>query len=118
MIKLEIKYGPAKEDNQTSIVRVIGIVDTMNVDEFFRILHPIAKSDTQRIILDISELVFISSAAISVIVDTYNSLKAKGGDLVLIASQGIVLETLKTVQLDRKIKITDTLREAKETCGL
>lgn len=67
-----------------------------------------------QIILDLSDLKFIESSLIGVIVDAYKSLIMINGKLNLVVKAKTVYERFEVSQLDKLLRIYDNLEDAKK----
>jgi anti-sigma B factor antagonist len=65
-------------------------------------------------IVDLSEMSFIASAGIGMLLDARKQLQRHGASVVLLAPQPAVEQTLITARLDKVFPIVHTLDEAKE----
>jgi anti-anti-sigma factor len=68
--------------------------------------------ETDKVVIDLTGVTFMSSAAMRVLVVTAKALREKGGKLVLAGPQGEVENTLKTVRLDTIISIVPDVSAA------
>lgn len=68
-----------------------------------------------QIILDLSDLKFIESSLIGVIVDAYKSLIMINGKMNLIVKAKSVYERFEVSQLDKLLRIYDNLEDAKKS---
>jgi anti-sigma B factor antagonist len=64
-----------------------------------RYLRKLISSDARKLLLNVADLEQIDSSGISVIIDTYVSLRDKGGELKLLRPGGSVLEVLRVLRL-------------------
>lgn len=112
-------------------------INTINVDKFERycivkidgqivslstsirlkeILNELIKKEKfYQIILDLSELKFIESSLIGVIVDAYKSLIMINGKMNVIVKAKSVYERFEVSQLDKLLRIYDNIEDAKKS---
>lgn len=101
--------------NSYTLVALAGESD-MNTSPTLRdILQPQASAETRRLIIDLSELKFIDSTAVHVLMDARAALAARGGQLVLVAPQPVVARVLTLVGADELIPVHADLAEALAT---
>jgi anti-anti-sigma factor len=62
-------------------------------------LKQLVGNGVRKLLLNLADLTQVDSSGVSVIVGTYVSLRAKGGDLRLLCPCGRVLEVLRTLHL-------------------
>ncbi len=83
------------------LIKVKGRLDSYYASQFENSLDPVLKR-TKKLILECSDVTFLSSAGIKVLLSLANVLKSKGGDLILLNLQETaknVLRTSKTLDL-------------------
>ena len=64
-----------------------------------------------RVAVDLSDVTFLDSSALSVIVGLYEVVTDHGGDLVVAGAQGSVGRVLHITQLDEVLHLADTLAD-------
>jgi anti-anti-sigma factor len=99
------------EDGE-GVVEVQGVVDSTNVDEFFAFLRGVYKGGMTRIVLDLEKTNYISSAGLSVIVDTYKKAEREGGKLVIARASDTISELFQLVQFEKIMEFYDNLQDA------
>lgn len=85
-----------------------------------RLLELITDSTVHVIILDLTEVTFIDSTSIGVIIGARKRLTTQGRQLWLAAPQEAVLRTLTTIALHKLLPVFSTLAEAQQAvseCG-
>ena len=83
------------------LIKVKGRLDSYYASQLENSLEP-ALRKTKKIILECSDVIFLSNAGIKVLLSLTNALKSKGGDLILLNLQETakkVLRTSKTLDL-------------------
>jgi stage II sporulation protein AA (anti-sigma F factor antagonist) len=65
-----------------------------------------------RVVVDLSQVTFMDSTGINILIAAHNALTTAGGWLRLAAPTGPVLRTLQIVGVDAVIDCRDTLRQA------
>lgn len=86
-------------------LRLIGRLDAATVDQIEVRLNAAAVAPGQDLIVDLSELAFIASMGIRLLITAARSLKAKGARMVLFGAQPLVREVLEHVALDQVVPI-------------
>jgi anti-sigma B factor antagonist len=94
------------------IVEVQGVVDSTNVDEFFAFLRGVYKRGMTRIVLDLEKTNYISSAGLSVIIDTYKKADREGGKLVIARASDMISDLFHLVQFEKIMEFYDNLQDA------
>jgi anti-sigma B factor antagonist len=62
-------------------------------------LQELVANGVRKLLLNLAELIQVDSSGISVIVETYLSIRRQGGDLRLLCPRGRVLEVFKVLRL-------------------
>lgn len=95
-----------------ALVRVEGVVDSTNVEDFFALINSIFKKGVKRVILDMENTSYLSSGGISVIVDAYKKAEKEGGGLVVARASDMVADLFRVAQIEKIIPLFSTLEEA------
>lgn len=78
-----------------SVVRVSGQLDSSTADAFSSRMIELAKAPTTRLVLDLEQVAYVSSAGLRVVLALFKQLKANGGALVLAAVHPRVQDILE-----------------------
>jgi len=89
-----------------------GRVDGMNAAEFADSLSSAVSAEDLHLLVDLSELSYISSAGLRVILSQAKAMHGKEGKLELCAAAENVLEVLKISGFDQILSIHDTQEAA------
>ena len=100
------------EEEGKGIVEIEGVVDSTNVEEFFSFLTSVYKSGINRIVLDLKNTSYLSSAGLSVIMDTFNKANRDGGKLVVARASDMVSDLFRLVQFVRIMEFYENLDDA------
>ena len=65
----------------------------------------------RHLVLDLTDLSFMSSSVIGLLLKTHRALSGKGGRLVLVNPRTYVLGLLRTTHLDKVLTISETLEQ-------
>jgi len=106
--------GPA---NDILVVEVTGRLDNDTSEYFFGCLEWQINDGNTRIVLDCSDLVFLSSLGVGTLMRIQSRLKSKGGTVKLAAVQNMVADVLRVVYLDRLLDLYPTVDEAVASFG-
>lgn len=102
------RYCIVKIDGQ-----IVSLSTSIRLKEILNEL--IKKEKFYQIILDLSELKFIESSLIGVIVDAYKSLIMINGKMNVIVKAKSVYERFEVSQLDKLLRIYDNIEDAKKS---
>ena len=92
------------------VVRLAGELDLYNAEEVRTALADAASSSPARVVVDLSEVDFVDSTALGVLVEARARVGAQR--LVLAAPQLDTRRTLQVSGLDRHIAVHDTVEDA------
>lgn len=101
------------------IVRIEGELDQHRAQELRKEIDRRINMGCDNLIFDFSELEFMDSSGIGVIIGRYKSLLALGGSTAIAAAKPQVLRILSLAAIDRIIPLYDTVEEALiKPCGV
>jgi len=100
-----------KEYKRVAAVQPKGRVDSNTAPELEQALVKLQSEGRTHLVLDLSEVEFLSSAGLRVMVSTMKNLRKIGGDLVIASPNSRVREVLRLAGLDTVFSIHET-REA------
>ncbi len=80
-------------------------------DEFEAVFMDVLKDGKKHVVLDIINVDYLYSNAVSFFIRCYKTLKEKGKELIIINSSGMVRSVLESVNLDKIISIFDNFEE-------
>src|SRR5579875_3545113 len=106
-LTVRVKTGPAHV-----LVTLAGNCDHSTGLEFRDGLATEVARGAQRLIVDLSEVGFMDSEAVHVLLDLKAVLTEWGGSLVLVSPQPIVARVLSLMGADEVIPVADTVAEA------
>lgn len=101
-----------KNEGGIAILAVTGQLDAHTAPEFDKQLNNILSS-TKKIVLDFSNLEYIATASLGVIVDVFNSTQKGGGNIALCGLSSKIEKVFKTMSLDKLYTIKGSVSEAK-----
>ena len=97
------------------VVRPMGRLDSGQGDRFEKILADEVRKGNHRLVLDMSELTFIASSALRIMLVTARAIKSREGVFVVAAPLPHILDVLRTAGFDRLLKVMDTAEAAIES---
>lgn len=106
-----MKIDVRKEQNG-SVAKVRGRIDTMSAEEFGKGLEKAAAEEKTLLVLDLSDLEYISSAGLRVMLSAGKKMKAAGGEVRLAALQGTVQKVFQISGFLTLFKAYDTPEQA------
>lgn len=111
-IQTTIKYaGP---DDSIGVIKVGGYIDTTTSSELERALGSLLKKNQHRIIVDLGDVDYISSAGWGIFISEIKGIKENNGDLKLSRMIPEVYEVFELLEFHYILKAYDTVEEAVE----
>jgi anti-sigma B factor antagonist len=98
-----------------AVVTLRGELDLAGESELRDRLRAACEENDGRVVLDLSELSFIDSTGLSILVEYHARTRAAGGRLILLAPRSAVVRILDITGLDERLTICDRLDDAAET---
>ncbi len=95
-----------------AVIRLKGELDIATADDLRDDLRKARESYGENVILDLTELEFMDSQGLSVIVGCHKAVTAAGGSLALVAPRPIVRRTLEITGLSGRLHLFDSVEEA------
>ena len=92
-------------NGQILVIEVTGRLDNDSSPFFFDCLEGEIEDGNTRVILDCSDLTFLSSLGIGTLIRIQSRLKQRGGTVKLADVPGVVADVLHVVHLDRLLDI-------------
>jgi anti-anti-sigma factor len=110
-LDIQVQSGSGAKDEPV-VVRIVGDAGVTNVDALAQGLLPLAAMRPSVVIADLSELMFISSLAMSKLIELHRGLKQWNGELLLAVGEGDVSTALMRARLDAVLPCFQTVQEA------
>ncbi|MBN1576274.1 MAG: STAS domain-containing protein [Chitinispirillaceae bacterium] len=103
------------QSETTSILRVVGSVSEMEVYRFSRAIRDLVQQGADRIAIDISQIDFMESHALGILVSHFLTLQRQGRELFLINSNNdpsfYMTRLLDSTRLNEMIRIVNPTRQ-------
>lgn len=97
------------------VVAVEGELDLFTAPFLRDEVREAIKEDGSRLVFDLSELSFMDSSGLSVLIEAWRLATGEGGGVCLAAPQPPVARILRTTGLDRRIKVYPDVATAVST---
>lgn len=101
-----------RDQNGITVFELDGRVDTQGATEMERALQDATSAGKHKMVLDMANVSYISSAGLRTLADVLTKNQEQGGDLKLVALNRKVLRVLRIIGFDRFFSIYDTLETA------
>jgi anti-sigma B factor antagonist len=106
-------YEEGDEPSGVIVLRLGSMVKVgETVREFESSLERITNEETGSLILDLSDLEYMDSTTLGVLVGALHRMKSQNRDLVLVHPRGRIASLLRVARLDSLFAIYDTVDEA------
>ena len=109
-IQLSVKQAGA--DNNISIIKVGGYIDTTTWAELEHSLDQLLDSTKFKIIIDLKNVDYISSAGWGIFISEIKGIREKGGDLKLVGMIPDVYEVFELLEFHFILRAFETIEEA------
>jgi anti-sigma B factor antagonist len=106
-----------KQQDQTTVVSIVGSVDALTAGELTDLLLENIDSQHVHLVVDLGEVDFMSSAGLRAIMTSLKESRKHGGDLRLAAAQPGVEKILKMSGFTTILKSYSTLDQAVSSFG-
>jgi anti-anti-sigma factor len=95
-----------------TVVVLAGEVDATNSDELYGVLESVVNQQPRLLIVDMSELSFMDSTGLRMLLRSTRALDAHGGVLALAAPQVAVARVLQLTRADQLIPVYGSVADA------
>ena len=109
---IQVSVEHAGANRNIAVIKVGGYIDTTTSAELEHSLNTLIKANTYKIIIDLGNVDYISSAGWGIFISEIKGIREKGGDLKLIRMIPDVFEVFELLEFHYIIKAFDTLEEA------
>ncbi len=109
---IQVSVEKAGANQQISIIKVGGYIDTTTSAELEHALSSLLKSNRQNIIIDLGNVDYISSAGWGIFISEIKGIREKSGDLKLARMIPDVYEVFELLEFHYILRAFDTLEEA------
>ena len=111
---IQVSTEVAGSQNQISIIRVGGFIDTTTSSEVERALNSLLKQNRYNIIIDLGNVDYISSAGWGIFISEIKSIREHNGDLKLVRMIPDVYEIFELLEFHHILDVYDSVEEAIE----
>jgi anti-sigma B factor antagonist len=101
-----------RDEKGVTVFMLKGRVDTTGAAEMDQALQAVVSEGKRKMVLDMGQVSYISSAGLRTLADIVTTNREAGGDLKLVALNPKVLRVLRIIGFDRFFAIHDTIVEA------
>lgn len=105
-------YEDAGENGDITRVVIAGDMNNEGCQYLLECVEHQIKGGVAKVIIDCTEMEYISSMGLGTLVRAHSRMKKKGGEVKLAGVQGVIASVLTAVHLDRVFQMYPTLEEA------
>ncbi len=103
--------------NDVVVIKTARMLDNNNAHEMVEIVNSIQSRGVRYIVIDMSELEFISSAGVGSILGTVEGSRELGGDIILAGPSETIVHVLRVLDLLDYLTVKGSVQEALVSCG-
>ena len=107
----------SEQRQETLIISFVGSLDALTADQAHGFIGRELDGGQQQIVIDLSQVDFMSSAGIRVLLDMLKRSRGMGGDLCLAATQPGVQRTLELSGMVRVLEVYPSVEDAVRSYG-
>jgi anti-sigma B factor antagonist len=111
---IQVSTEVAGSQNQISIIKVGGFIDTTTSSEVERALNSLLKQNRYHIVIDLGNVDYISSAGWGIFISEIKSIRENNGDLKLVRMIPDVYEIFELLEFHHILDVYDSVEEAVE----
>lgn len=97
--------------NGSAVVAVVGEIDLFTAPEFKLAVQAAINGGHDRVIIDLSEVTFIDSSSLGVLIGAHRRLKARHGTMTVVTANEAILKTFQITGLDGVFEIAPSLAD-------
>ncbi len=109
---IQVSTEVAGSQNQVSIIKVGGFIDTTTSSEVERALNSLLKQNRYNIIIDLGNVDYISSAGWGIFISEIKSIREHNGDLKLVRMIPDVYEIFELLEFHHILDVYDATEDA------
>jgi anti-anti-sigma factor len=108
-IRLTVTF---EEEGDVYIFKMAGIMDNVYGSRFFKQQFLLALAEHRKLLLNFSDLTFLDSASVSVLIDMHRLLKETGGEMRICGVNFLIEDLFNTLNLKAIIPVYPECKEA------
>jgi anti-sigma B factor antagonist len=94
------------------VLAVRGEIDVATSPDMRELLQGLIEGEPQLLVVDMTDVSFIDSTGLGVLVEAVTGVRAGGGDLRLVVTQPHIIKLFELTGLDEVFSVTSSTREA------
>ena len=113
----DFHYKDLGENEDITSVVLSGRLDAFSVDYLFSCIESQIQSGCKKLILDCTQLNYISSVGLGMLLRIHGRMAKQGGDVKIAGVHGAVAQVIGLVRLDQVLQMYPTVSEAVSAHG-
>jgi anti-sigma B factor antagonist len=109
---IDFEIEERRVDSDTHVVAVFGEIDLFTAPEFKQAVLTVIDAGSDRVVVDLTEVTFIDSSSLGVLIGAHRRLKSRGGSLVVACAREAILKTFRITGLDGVFRLEPSVDEA------
>lgn len=118
MDEIKISLDTTGSENEISIVRVDGVIDTMTASELEKVMNKLLEQSRYNIIIDLGGVDYISSAGWGIFISNIREIRQHSGDLKLAKMIPNVYEIYELLEFDSILPAFENVDKARSDFNL
>jgi len=111
---IEFAIRDERVGDDTHVVAVTGEIDLFTAPEFKQRVSVPIDEGRAHVVVDLSATTFIDSSSLGVLIGAHRRLKLRGGSLVVVCDNPVIVKTFRITGLDSVFALVPSLDEAGE----
>lgn len=100
------------KQGQHAVIAVRGEIDAATAPQLRQLINEVVSGGEAELVIDLQEVQFLDSSALSVLVGGLRQLQAAGGTLSLVCTEPRILQVFQITNLEEVFTIYDSLEAA------
>jgi anti-sigma B factor antagonist len=109
---IDFDISERRVGSDTHVVAVSGEIDLFTAPEFKQAVLAAIDAGAERVIVDLTQVTFIDSSSLGVLIGAHRRLKGRGGNLIVACNRDAILKTFRITGLDGVFKLVADVDEA------
>ena len=109
---IQVSIQRAGSNNSISVIKVGGYIDTTTSSELEHALSKLLKEGSYQIIIDLSNVDYVSSAGWGIFISEIKGIRERSGDLKLVGMIPEVWEVFELLEFHNILKAFDSVKDA------
>ncbi len=113
MSDIKISLDSSGPNNEISVVRVDGVIDTMTATDLEKVMNSLLERHRYNIVIDLGGVDYISSAGWGIFISNIREIRQHTGDIKLARMIPNVYEIFELLEFDSILRAFDTVEKAR-----